>query len=61
MAETVHSDRNIYMFLELCDGGELFDRVILEQKFEEPVARSLFQQLINGIEYCHAMVRVFLR
>jgi len=56
MIEVLHSDNSIYIVLELCPGGELFDYVISCKRLQENMARRLFQQLIDGIEYCHSMV-----
>lgn len=34
-------------------GGELFTKILNEGKLEENVARRYFQQLVDGVEYCH--------
>ena len=41
------------MALELAKGGELFDYLLVTGRFEEPVARYFFKQLIDGLEFCH--------
>lgn len=41
------------MALELCQGGELFDFIAQTGRFEEPVARYYFKQLLDGLEYLH--------
>ena len=43
----------IYIVLELATGGELFDYVATTGRFDEPIARFYFQQLIEGLEYVH--------
>ena len=43
----------VYLVLELCTGGELFDRIIANKYYNEEEARMLFKQIIKGIYYCH--------
>ncbi len=40
--------------LELITGGELFDKIVSEGRFNEETARFYFRQLIDGVEYCHS-------
>lgn len=54
LREVLQSSKHIYIVLELVTGGELFDRIVEAERFNEDVARKFFQQLINGIQYCHA-------
>ena len=44
---------NIYLVMELCEGGELFDRVKNAGYFTENHARSIFKKIIPAIHYCH--------
>ncbi|XP_059638001.1 CBL-interacting serine/threonine-protein kinase 1-like isoform X2 [Cornus florida] len=41
------------MVLEYVTGGELFDRIASKGKLSEARCRKLFQQLIDGLSYCH--------
>ena len=43
----------IYIALELATGGELFDYVALTGRFNEPIARFYFRQLIEGLDFVH--------
>ena len=43
----------IFMVLELVEGGELFDKIVLKGKFTEPEARFYMRQIIDGMECCH--------
>eukprot|EP01065_Artemidia_motanka_P004259 TRINITY_DN12038_c0_g1_i1.p1 TRINITY_DN12038_c0_g1~~TRINITY_DN12038_c0_g1_i1.p1 ORF type:complete len:491 (+),score=154.67 TRINITY_DN12038_c0_g1_i1:93-1475(+) len=56
LREVLVSQKHIYMVLELVNGGELFDRIAPPRgsRFEEPVARRYFQQIILGLSYCHS-------
>lgn len=48
------------MVMDLVTGGELFDAVAKQGRLPEHLARSYFQQLVDGIHYCHSR-RVYHR
>ncbi|XP_034406940.1 serine/threonine-protein kinase Chk1 isoform X1 [Cyclopterus lumpus] len=45
----------MYLFLEYCTGGELFDRIEPDLGMVEKEAHRLFQQLIAAVEYLHGV------
>ena len=47
------SQTKIFMVLEYINGGELFDLIIGERTLTDKRAGSYFNQLLNGLEYCH--------
>ncbi|KAJ4881799.1 CBL-interacting serine/threonine-protein kinase 17 [Raphanus sativus] len=51
--EVLASKTKIYMVLECVSGGDLFDRIVTNGKLSETEGRKMFQQLIDGINYCH--------
>lgn len=51
--ETFEDMRNIYLVLELCTGGELFDRILTDGKFTEQVAAHCVQQMFRALNYMH--------
>eukprot|EP00756_Hemistasia_phaeocysticola_P001115 Hpha_TRINITY_DN10804_c0_g2::TRINITY_DN10804_c0_g2_i1::g.23375::m.23375 len=51
--DTLQTGNNIYMVLELVDGGELFERIVERRRFDEAQGRSYFQDLIMGVRYVH--------
>ncbi|KAF8083188.1 hypothetical protein N665_0789s0008 [Sinapis alba] len=51
--EVLASKTKIYMVLECVTGGDLFDRIVSKGKISETQGRKMFQQLIDGISYCH--------
>merc|ERR1719454_1896954 len=51
--ESFEDHRNIYLVMELCMGGELFDRIIDAGHFTEVQAATLMQQIIRAIYYMH--------
>ncbi|XP_061974584.1 CBL-interacting serine/threonine-protein kinase 1 isoform X2 [Populus nigra] len=52
--EVLASKSKIYMVLEYVTGGELFDRIASKGKLPEAEGRKMFQQLIDGVSYCHS-------
>eukprot|EP01061_Rhynchopus_euleeides_P014278 TRINITY_DN2476_c0_g1_i1.p1 TRINITY_DN2476_c0_g1~~TRINITY_DN2476_c0_g1_i1.p1 ORF type:complete len:302 (+),score=126.43 TRINITY_DN2476_c0_g1_i1:354-1259(+) len=52
--DTLQTSNNIYMVMELVEGGELFQKIVDTRKgLEESVARRYFQDLILGVRYVH--------
>ncbi|KAK7328565.1 hypothetical protein VNO77_22676 [Canavalia gladiata] len=51
--EVLASKTKIYMVLEYVNGGELFDKIACKGKLKEAEGRKMFQQLIDGVSYCH--------
>jgi len=51
--EVIYTPTDIYMVMEFVPGGELFDFIVSNGRLSEPRARTMFQQLISGVEYCH--------
>lgn len=39
--------------MEICEGGELFDRIIEKGHFSEKEARTMFLQMMQALNYCH--------
>ncbi|KAK6940285.1 NAF domain [Dillenia turbinata] len=52
--EVLASRTKIYIILEFITGGELFDKIILHGRLSEAESRRYFQQLIDGVDYCHS-------
>jgi 5'-AMP-activated protein kinase, catalytic alpha subunit len=53
MIEVLKSSNHFYIVMELITNGELFDKIVQEKRFDEKNARRYFQQLIDGLSYCH--------
>ena len=55
--EVFESQRSLYLVMELCKGGEIFDRIIehiqSKQMYSEKDAAEIFRQVMSSIEYCH--------
>ena len=54
LKEVLASRTKIFIVLELITGGELFDKIVAEGRFEEERARFYTRQLVDGVHYCHS-------
>jgi len=48
----------IYIFLEYCELGDLYTYIEKHGTLEEGLARHLFVQIINAVEFCHRKLRI---
>ena len=51
--EIMESKKSLYIVMEYCEKGELFDYIVNNGKLSEEESCRLFQQIINGVEYLH--------
>jgi len=51
--ETFEDQRNFYLSMELCTGGELFERIVRDGRFSEPQAAVVMQQVLRALCYMH--------
>ncbi|KAJ4981554.1 hypothetical protein NE237_032391 [Protea cynaroides] len=47
--------QSVHLVMELCAGGELFDRIIAKGHYSERAAASLFRSIVNVVHICHFM------
>ncbi|KAL9315865.1 hypothetical protein ACSQ67_016866 [Phaseolus vulgaris] len=52
--QVLASRTKIYIILEFITGGELFDKIVSHGRLSEADSRRYFQQLIDGVDYCHS-------
>ncbi|XP_031405501.1 calcium-dependent protein kinase 29 [Punica granatum] len=51
-----YEDRqNLHLVMELCSGGELFDRIIAKGVYSEREAAKICRQIVNVVHVCHFM------
>lgn len=51
-----YEDRqHVNLVMELCEGGELFDRIIAKGHYSEKDAAMLFRQIVMVVHVCHSM------
>lgn len=51
--EYFEDEKNVYLITELCKGGELFDKIVEKEYFDEEYASRVFLQIMKSINYCH--------
>ncbi|KAJ6799343.1 calcium-dependent protein kinase 1 [Iris pallida] len=52
----VHEDRHsVNLVMELCEGGELFDRIIARGHYSERAAAALCREIVTVVHSCHSM------
>ncbi|GJP29313.1 hypothetical protein CLOM_g13864 [Closterium sp. NIES-68] len=44
---------NVHIVMELCAGGELFDRIAARGHYSERAASSLFKTMMGVVDHCH--------
>lgn len=52
--EFFEDETNFYMVMEFCKGGDLFDRIVELQRFDENQASEIMSQLLSGVNYLHS-------
>ena len=52
--EVMETPQKIYLVMEYCDGGELFDYIVSKQHLSEKQACVFFQEIIDALTYLHS-------
>jgi serine/threonine protein kinase len=55
LLEVIDFPDEIWLVLDYCEGGELFDHVVKSGTISETVAREYFRQLITAVDYIHSL------
>ncbi|CAL8099703.1 unnamed protein product [Orchesella dallaii] len=53
MYQTFDTDRKIFIVMEYCQGGELFDYIVQRDRLTEVEGRRIFRQIASAVAYCH--------
>ncbi|KAI8342523.1 kinase-like domain-containing protein [Chlamydoabsidia padenii] len=55
LESVIHEKDHVFMVMELCDQGDLFDFVMHDQRNrDETLIKSVFNQILDGIQHMHA-------
>ncbi|CAI9771782.1 unnamed protein product [Fraxinus pennsylvanica] len=55
LKEVFEDRHNVHLIMELCAGGELFDRIIAKGHYSERAAAGLCRQIVTVVHNCHSM------
>jgi serine/threonine protein kinase len=48
------TDQYYCVIMELCEGGTLEQQIALKKSLDESVCRTIFQQILSALEFCHS-------
>ena len=52
--EIIESPQKIYLIMEYCEKGELFDYIVSHKKLSEKQSNLFFQEIIDSLQYLHS-------
>ena len=52
--EVMETPQKIYLVMEYCDGGEMFDYIVSKQHLTEEQSCAFFQEIIDALTYLHS-------
>jgi len=53
--DTIEDPTYIFIVAELCEGGELFERIVEREKYTERDAQIVLKEIASALDYCHTM------
>ena len=53
--EVIETPQKIYLIMEYCEGGELFDYIVKKQNLAERQSCAFFHEIIDALEYLHSL------
>ncbi|ESQ31908.1 hypothetical protein EUTSA_v10004083mg [Eutrema salsugineum] len=52
---TYEDAKSVHLVMELCEGGELFDRIVKKGHYSEREAAKLIKTIVGVVEACHSL------
>jgi len=52
--EVNEDQETVFILMELCHGGDLYDKIYDAGRLDESTVKSLAQQMLSALAYCHA-------
>lgn len=56
--EIIETTKELFLIMELAEGGELFDYIVARSRLKEPEACKFFSQIMLGVEYLQKVMVV---
>ncbi|KAJ3681133.1 hypothetical protein LUZ60_015622 [Juncus effusus] len=53
LKEAMEDLESVHLVMELCEGGELFDRIVARGHYSERAAASVFKTIVEVVQVCH--------
>ena len=53
LKDTFEDDEDVHLVMELCEGGELFDRIVARGHYTERAAASVVRTAVQVVQMCH--------
>lgn len=53
--EVIEDASFVHLILELCSGGELFDRIVKQKCYPEAQAAFLMKSILETLQFCHSL------
>ncbi|KAF9664728.1 hypothetical protein SADUNF_Sadunf16G0048300 [Salix dunnii] len=53
LKDTYEDDNAVHLVMELCEGGELFDRIVARGHYTERAAASVTKTIVEVVQICH--------
>ncbi|KAL4592070.1 hypothetical protein LXL04_005051 [Taraxacum kok-saghyz] len=54
MRDTYEDNDAVHIVMELCEGGELFDRIVARGRYTERAAASIMRKIVEIVQMCHS-------
>lgn len=53
--DLIDMPRYVYLFMDLCERGDLLDYIELSGPLSDAKSRHFFQQIVSAVEYLHSL------
>ncbi|KAJ7972227.1 Calcium-dependent protein kinase [Quillaja saponaria] len=53
LKDTYEDDNDVHLVMELCEGGELFDRIVARGHYTERAAATVTKTIVEVVQMCH--------